>query len=73
MKIILAYNSTVPLHPQLLNQLRHLSLSGQWPSGSRLPSEIKLQRDLKISRSTIRQALSNAEAEAEGLIARVPG
>jgi DNA-binding LacI/PurR family transcriptional regulator len=56
---------------QLLNQLRHLILSGQWTPGSRLPSETELQRQLKISRSTIRQALNNIETE--GLIERVPG
>jgi GntR family transcriptional regulator of arabinose operon len=56
---------------QLLNQLRHLILSGEWVPGSRIPSETTLQYQLNISRSTIRQALSNAEAE--GLIERVPG
>ncbi|MFQ5855632.1 MAG: GntR family transcriptional regulator [Anaerolineae bacterium] len=71
MEITIAHDSTIPLHMQLLNQLRHLILSGQWAPGSRLPSEAELQRQLKISRSTIRQALSNAEAE--GLIERVPG
>lgn len=70
-EISVAHNSSVPLHMQLLNQLRHLILSGQWMPGSRLPSETELQRQLKISRSTIRQALNNAEAE--GLIERVPG
>lgn len=71
MEITVARDSTIPLHMQLLNQLRHLILSGQWSPGSRLPSETELQRQLKISRSTIRQALNNAEAE--GLIERVPG
>lgn len=71
MKIAVSHDSIIPLHTQLLNQLRHLILSGQWPPGSRLPSETELQRELKVSRSTIRQALGNAEAE--GLIERVPG
>jgi len=70
-KINIDHESTIALHVQLLNQLRHLILSGEAPPGSRLPSESEFQRDLKISRSTIRQALSNAEAE--GLIERVPG
>jgi DNA-binding LacI/PurR family transcriptional regulator len=61
----------IPLHAQLLNQLRHLILSGKWAADSRIPSETALRRQLNISRSTIRQALSNAEAE--GLITRVPG
>ncbi len=69
--ISLSHDSAIPLHTQLLNQLRHLILSGQWPPGTRIPSEPELKRQLNISRSTIRQALSNAEAE--GLIKRVPG
>jgi GntR family transcriptional regulator of arabinose operon len=64
-------NKAVPIYMQLLNQLRHLILSGGWTPGSRLPSETELQRKLGISRSTIRQALSSAETE--GLIERVPG
>ncbi len=70
-EISIAHNSSIPLHMQLLNQLRHLILSGQWTPSNRLPSETELQRQLNISRSTIRQALHNAEAE--GLIERVPG
>jgi GntR family transcriptional regulator of arabinose operon len=71
MKIVITRDSIIPLHEQLLNQVRHLILSGQWPPGTRLPSEAELQRQLRISRSTIRQALSNAESQ--GLIERVPG
>jgi len=71
MHIVINRNSMIPLHTQLLNQLRHYIFSGQWEPHSRLPSETELQQQLKISRSTIRQALSNAEKE--GLIERVPG
>ncbi len=71
MKIKIDHNSTIPLHVQLLNELRHQILSGKAGPGSRLPSESEFQRDLEISRSTIRQALNNAETE--GLIERVPG
>lgn len=71
MRISLIPDSTVPLHVQLLDQLRYLILSGELSPGSRTPSETQLQRQLNISRSTVRQALSNAEAE--GLIERVAG
>ena len=64
-------DGAIPLHVQLLNQLRQLILSGRWESDTRLPSEPELQRQLGISRGTIRQALNNAEAE--GLVTRVPG
>jgi GntR family transcriptional regulator of arabinose operon len=61
----------IPLHTQLLNQLRHFILSGRWAPDARIPSEPELQRQLNISRSTVRQALD--KAQAEGLITRVPG
>ena len=71
MEITILRDNAIPLHVQLLNQLRHFILSGQWPPGSRLPSEPELQQQLQISRSTIRRALH--DAQAEGLIERVPG
>ncbi|MBC7250456.1 MAG: GntR family transcriptional regulator [Anaerolineae bacterium] len=70
MEITVSKDSSVPLHTQLLNEVRHYILSGQWPPGSRIPSELQLQQQLQISRSTIRQALRAAQ---EGLIERVPG
>lgn len=70
-KITIDKTISIPFHVQLLSQLRHLILSGQLDPGSRLPSEAELQSQLEISRSTIRQALSNAKAE--GLIERVTG
>lgn len=71
MKITIDHDESIPLYMQLLNQLRHLILSGEWTPGTRLPSEAELQRQLKISRGTIRQALNHAEVQ--GLIERVPG
>jgi DNA-binding LacI/PurR family transcriptional regulator len=70
MRVSVNPESAVPLHVQLLDQIRHLILSGEWAPGSRLPSEADLRRDLQISRGTIRQALQNAETE--GLIERAP-
>jgi GntR family transcriptional regulator of arabinose operon len=71
MEISITRDSSTPLHEQLLNQVRYLILSGVWTPGDLLPSETELQRQLEISRSTVRQAFSNAEAQ--GLIERVPG
>lgn len=65
------HDSLVPLHTQLQRQLRNLIVSGQWASGSRLPSENQLHRELNISRSTVRQAFR--ELQHEGLIERIPG
>jgi GntR family transcriptional regulator of arabinose operon len=69
--IKISHESFIPLHEQVLNQLRQLILSGRWQTGTRIPSENDFQRQLNISRSTIRQALGNAEME--GLIERVAG
>lgn len=66
-----AHDSFISLHVQLHNQLRHLILSGRWPSGTLLPSETQLTNHLKISRSTVRLALQ--QVELEGLIERIPG
>ena len=71
MNIAISKDSSIPLHTQLLNELRHRVLSGEWPVGSNVPSEHTLQTQLGISRSTIRQALN--AAKAEGLIETVPG
>lgn len=69
--ITISQNSVVSLHSQLHNQLRQLILSGRWEIGSRIPSESTFTRALKISRSTVRLALQ--QAEIEGLIERFPG
>lgn len=71
MQINISHQSAIPLHEQLHNQLRQSILSGRWSPGYRIPSETELQHQLKISRTTIRQAL--LMAEVEGLIERVPG
>ncbi|MEM7031092.1 MAG: GntR family transcriptional regulator [Chloroflexota bacterium] len=71
MRLRINQESSISLRKQLVNQLRHLILSGQWFAGDRIPSEPELQRQLQISRGTIRQALR--DAEAEGLIVRIAG
>lgn len=70
MRITVNPDSAVPLHVQLLNQIRHLIMSGKWTAGQRLPSEAGLMRELQISRGPVRQALHNAQVE--GLVERVP-
>jgi GntR family transcriptional regulator, arabinose operon transcriptional repressor len=63
--------SPVPLHTQLLNELRRAILNGELKAHSRIGSEPELARTLNISRTTIRQAWE--DAEAEGLLYRVHG
>lgn len=63
--------SPIPLYHQLLNWIRELILSGQWKSGTRLPTENELIAELGVSRVTVRQALG--AAEDEHLLVRVAG
>ncbi len=67
----ISHQSITPLHTQLQQQIRKLILSGNYPAGSRLPSENQLQQHLSVSRNTVRQALNSIETE--GLIERIPG
>ncbi len=56
--------STEPLHEQLYRQIRDELKSGRFSEGSsRLPSSRALATDRKISRSTVRLALSKLHAE----------
>ncbi len=71
MPINILKNSSTPLHEQLLNEIRRCILAGEWAPGDLVTSEFTLQRELNISRSTIRQAFTSARNE--GLIETVPG
>lgn len=62
---------TTALYTQLLDQLRAQIMSGQYPSGSKLPSESELIEAYGVSRGPIRQAMGILENE--GLIERVKG
>jgi len=69
--IVISPSSLVSLHVQVHNQLRQHILSEHWPNGTRIPSESELVEHLRVSRSTIRLALQ--QAEIEGLIERIAG
>ncbi len=66
----LSKNSPIPLHTQLLNELRHAILSGKLMPHSQLPGEYILIKQLGVSRATIQRAWQ--AAQDEGLIYRVP-
>jgi len=63
--------SSLPLHVQLLDELRHKILSGQLKPQDQLPGEWELVNSLNISRATIQRAWQ--AAQDEGLIYRVTG
>lgn len=67
----LTRDSSLPLHRQLLNELRHAILSGELQPHDQLPGEIELVEQLGVSRATIRRAWQ--EAIEEELIYRVAG
>jgi len=66
----LSKTSPIPLHTQLLNELRHAILSGKLKPHEQLPGEYALITQLNISRSTVQRAWQTAQDE--GLIYRVP-
>ncbi|HMM26764.1 MAG: GntR family transcriptional regulator [Chloroflexota bacterium] len=67
----LTRDSSLPLHRQLLNELRHAILSGELQPDDQLPGEIELVAQLGVSRATIRRAWQDALEEE--LIYRVTG
>jgi GntR family transcriptional regulator, arabinose operon transcriptional repressor len=67
----LSKQSPVPLHTQLLNELRRAILAGELKPHTRIISEPELARTMNISRTTIRQAWQAAEEES--LLYRVHG
>ncbi|MCC7451421.1 MAG: GntR family transcriptional regulator [Anaerolineae bacterium] len=63
--------SPLPLHIQLLDDLRHKVLTGVFKPNDMLPGEWELAKELDISRTTIQKAWHSAEEEK--LIYRIPG
>ena len=67
----LAPFSAIPLYSQLKELLRTRILDGSYPSHSQMPSESELGKIYKLSRITVRQALS--DLQKEGLIFKIHG
>ena len=63
--------SPVPFYFQLKKLLAEEIVAGRWLPGDRLPSEPSICDHFEVSRTTVRQALG--ELEAEGLIRREKG
>jgi DNA-binding GntR family transcriptional regulator len=64
-------NHAIPLYLQLRRWLLERINAGDYPRGSRIPSELDLARDLKMSRATVRHAIHSLVDE--GLLLRVVG
>lgn len=63
--------SSLPLHIQLLDELRHKIKTGELAPETQLPGEWELVEQLGVSRATIQRAWQSAQEE--GLIYRVAG
>jgi GntR family transcriptional regulator len=63
--------SPVPFYFQLKKTLAEEIVAGRWLPGDRLPSEPSICDHFEVSRTTVRQALG--ELEAEGMIRREKG
>lgn len=63
--------SPLPLYTQVRERLRELILDGSYPPHGQLPSESELGASFKVSRITVRQALS--DLQRENLIFKIPG
>ncbi|MEW4368293.1 PLP-dependent aminotransferase family protein [Paenibacillus kandeliae] len=48
---------SLPVHRQIEQQLRNKISNGEWPVGTRLPSQRKLAEQFGVNRSTVTQAL----------------
>lgn len=63
--------SAVPLHAEVAEVLRHQIMSGDLPSGTKLPALSKLTKQLGVARMTVIQAMNTLEEE--GLIEKYSG
>jgi GntR family transcriptional regulator len=71
MRIVLSYQSSVPIYEQIKEQIKASVLSGELPENELLPSIRQLARDLKVSVITTTRAYN--DLEIEGFVQTVPG
>jgi GntR family transcriptional regulator len=71
MQFSIDHNSAVPLHVQAEELLRKMIEDPLFRNGKFLPNEVELSQQLKISRTTLRQALN--KLVYEGLLIRKKG
>ncbi len=71
MRIVLLYQSSVPIYEQIKEQIKTSVLSGELQEDELLPSIRQLARDLKVSVITTTRAYN--DLELEGFLQTVPG
>jgi GntR family transcriptional regulator len=65
------FNSNIPYYVQLANLIKDKIMQKSWAPGSQIPGEMDLCNEYGVSRTVVRQALS--ELELDGLINRRKG
>lgn len=70
MRIVLSFQSEIPIYEQVKEQIKTSILSGEMAEGDALPSIRQLARDLKVSVMTTTRAYS--DLEAEGFVQTMP-
>lgn len=70
MRIVLSYQSGVPIYEQIKEQIKALILSGELSENEPLPSIRQLARDLKVSVMTTTRAYG--DLEVEGFVHTMP-
>lgn len=71
MRIVLSFQSSVPIYEQIKEQIKASVLSGELAENTLLPSIRQLARDLKVSVITTTRAYN--DLELEGFVQTVPG
>jgi GntR family transcriptional regulator len=62
---------TRPLYMLVIDRIKDQTANGEWPPGTRLPSEFELAKMFGVSRATLREALR--VLEEEGVVVRRHG
>ena len=70
MRIVLSFQSEMPIYEQVKEQIKTSILSGELVEGDALPSIRQLARDLKVSVMTTTRAYG--DLEAEGFVQTMP-
>lgn len=63
MKIQLKKDGSIPLYLQIVEQIKEQILSGEIPSGYRLPPERRLAESIGVNRTTVLNAYRELKAE----------
>lgn len=70
MRIVLSYQSGVPIYEQIKEQIKAAILAGELPENALLPSLRQLARDLQVSVMTTTRAYG--DLEVEGFVHTMP-